>query len=105
MPRRAPTTPVQGEDHQKVHARLRPHYARAPQNSHGHGRSASAPPGRRPPRGALGGAVKERKVWEKTRRRGVEPGGMATAEADAFFEQELVRWKTGIDPAGIKLEH
>jgi tripartite-type tricarboxylate transporter receptor subunit TctC len=36
---------------------------------------------------------------------GVEPVGMASAEADAFFEQELVRWKAVIDAAGIKLEH
>jgi len=26
-------------------------------------------------------------------------------EAERFFDEELVRWKTVIDRAGIKLEH
>jgi hypothetical protein len=35
---------------------------------------------------------------------GVEPVGRPAAEADAFFERELVRWKKVIDTAGLKLE-
>ncbi len=35
---------------------------------------------------------------------GVAPVGKPSAEADAFFEQELIRWKHVIDVAGIKLE-
>ena len=38
------------------------------------------------------------------RKLGVEPVGMASAEADTFFVQELQRWKQVIDAAGIKLE-
>ena len=36
---------------------------------------------------------------------GVEPGGEGAAQAEAFFDQELVRWQRVIDDAGIKLEH
>jgi tripartite-type tricarboxylate transporter receptor subunit TctC len=54
---------------------------------------------------ALVQAVNEPPLMEKMRTLGVEPVGMASAEADAFFEQELVRWKAVIDAAGIKLEH
>jgi tripartite-type tricarboxylate transporter receptor subunit TctC len=54
---------------------------------------------------ALVEAVKEPQLQEKMRKLGIEPVGMASAEADVFFEQELRRWKTVIDTAGIKLEH
>jgi tripartite-type tricarboxylate transporter receptor subunit TctC len=54
---------------------------------------------------ALVAAVKEPQFMEKMRAVGIEPVGMASAEADAFFEQELQRWKNVIDVAGIKLEH
>jgi tripartite-type tricarboxylate transporter receptor subunit TctC len=54
---------------------------------------------------ALVEAVKEPQLQEKMRKIGIEPVGMASAEADAFFEQEMVRWKRVIDTAGIKLEH
>ncbi len=54
---------------------------------------------------ALVEAVKEPQLQEKMRKIGIEPVGMASAEADEFFEQELVRWKRVIDTAGIKLEH
>jgi tripartite-type tricarboxylate transporter receptor subunit TctC len=53
---------------------------------------------------ALVQAVNEPPLQEKMRTLGVEPVGMASADADAFFEQELVRWKAVIDAAGIKLE-
>ncbi|MBC7707325.1 MAG: hypothetical protein H7274_25700 [Rhodoferax sp.] len=35
---------------------------------------------------------------------GVEPLGEPSAKAEAFFDQELVRWKDVIDRAGIKLD-
>jgi hypothetical protein len=35
---------------------------------------------------------------------GVAPVGKPWDEADAYFEQELQRWKKVIDAAGIKLE-
>jgi hypothetical protein len=35
---------------------------------------------------------------------GVEPVGRPFAEADVFFEREMVRWKRVIDSAGLKLE-
>jgi tripartite-type tricarboxylate transporter receptor subunit TctC len=54
---------------------------------------------------ALVEAVKDPSLQEKMRKLGIEPVGMASAEADLFFEQELVRWKKVIDTAGIKLEH
>jgi tripartite-type tricarboxylate transporter receptor subunit TctC len=54
---------------------------------------------------ALVEAVKDPSLQEKMRKLGIEPVGMASAEADVFFEQELVRWKKVIDTAGIKLEH
>jgi hypothetical protein len=34
----------------------------------------------------------------------IERRGKPAAEADAFFEQELIRWKHVIDVAGIKLD-
>jgi tripartite-type tricarboxylate transporter receptor subunit TctC len=54
---------------------------------------------------ALVEAVKDPSQQEKMRKLGIEPVGMPSAEADVFFEQELVRWKKVIDTAGIKLEH
>jgi hypothetical protein len=36
---------------------------------------------------------------------GVEPIGEGSARAEAFFDEELSRWKAVIDRAGIKLEH
>jgi tripartite-type tricarboxylate transporter receptor subunit TctC len=53
---------------------------------------------------ALIQAVKEPEIKEKMQKLGIEPVGLASAEADAFFEQELRRWKQVIDAAGIKLE-
>lgn len=53
---------------------------------------------------AIVAAVKDPKLQEKMRKLGVEPVGMASAEADTFFNQELQRWKQVIDAAGIKLE-
>jgi tripartite-type tricarboxylate transporter receptor subunit TctC len=50
-------------------------------------------------------AVKDPQLQAKMRTLGIEPVGMASAEADMFFEQELQRWKRVIDTAGIKLEH
>jgi len=41
---------------------------------------------------------------ERMRAIGVAPVGKPAAEAEAFFDQELVRWKRVIDVAGIKLE-
>jgi tripartite-type tricarboxylate transporter receptor subunit TctC len=35
---------------------------------------------------------------------GVEPIGEGSARAEAFFDEELARWKTVIDRAGIKVE-
>jgi hypothetical protein len=35
---------------------------------------------------------------------GVEPIGEDAARAQAFFDEELARWKDVIDRAGIKLE-
>ena len=53
---------------------------------------------------AIVAAVKDPELQEKMRKLGVEPVGMASAEADTFFNQELQRWKQVIDAAGIKLE-
>jgi len=53
---------------------------------------------------ALIAAVKEPALQAKMRQLGIEPVGMASAETDVFFEQELKRWKAVIDTAGIKLE-
>ena len=49
-------------------------------------------------------AVKDPQFQERMRAIGVEPVGKASAEAETFFEAELVRWKKVIDAAGIKLE-
>lgn len=40
----------------------------------------------------------------KMRKLGVEPIGEGSAKAEAFFNEELVRWKDVIDRAGLKLE-
>ena len=53
---------------------------------------------------ALVEAVKDPQFQERMHKIGVEPVGSPSAEADAFFEQELVRWKRVIDAAGMKLE-
>ena len=53
---------------------------------------------------ALVHAVKEPELMERMRKIGVEPIGKDSAEAEAFFDQELARWKKVIDAAGIKLE-
>jgi tripartite-type tricarboxylate transporter receptor subunit TctC len=50
-------------------------------------------------------AVQEPDLQEKMRKLGIEPVGKGLAEADAFFLQELARWKTVIDSSGVKLEH
>jgi tripartite-type tricarboxylate transporter receptor subunit TctC len=52
---------------------------------------------------ALVQAVKEPALIERMRKIGVEPVGKNSAEAEAFFNQELVRWKKVIDTAGLKL--
>jgi tripartite-type tricarboxylate transporter receptor subunit TctC len=41
----------------------------------------------------------------KMRTLGVEPIGEGSAKADAFFNEELMRWKDVIDHAGLKLDH
>ena len=41
---------------------------------------------------------------EKVLKLGAEPIGEGSAQAEAFFNEELVRWKDVIDRAGIKLE-
>jgi tripartite-type tricarboxylate transporter receptor subunit TctC len=53
---------------------------------------------------AIVAAVKDPELQDKMRKLGVEPVGMASADADTFFNQELQRWKQVIDAAGIKLE-
>jgi tripartite-type tricarboxylate transporter receptor subunit TctC len=53
---------------------------------------------------ALVEAVKEPQFVERMQKIGVEPIGKPSAEADAFFEEELQRWKKVIDAAGLKLE-
>ncbi len=53
---------------------------------------------------ALVEAVKDPQFRERMHKIGVEPVGRPSAEADAFFERELVRWKKVIDTAGLKLE-
>ena len=53
---------------------------------------------------ALVEAVKEPQFIERMQKIGVEPVGKPSAEADAFFEEELQRWKKVIDAAGLKLE-
>jgi tripartite-type tricarboxylate transporter receptor subunit TctC len=42
---------------------------------------------------------------EKMKQLGVEPIGKGHAEAEAFFNEEFVRWKKVIEQTGIKLEH
>ena len=35
---------------------------------------------------------------------GVEPVGEGAAQAEAFFNEELARWKDVIDRAGLKIQ-
>jgi tripartite-type tricarboxylate transporter receptor subunit TctC len=53
---------------------------------------------------ALVEAVKDPQFRERMQKIGVEPVGRPFAEADVFFEREMVRWKRVIDSAGLKLE-
>jgi tripartite-type tricarboxylate transporter receptor subunit TctC len=53
---------------------------------------------------ALVEAVKDPQFRERMHKIGVEPVGRPSAEADVFFEREMVRWKRVIDSAGLKLE-
>jgi tripartite-type tricarboxylate transporter receptor subunit TctC len=53
---------------------------------------------------ALVEAVGAPQFHERMRAIGVAPVGKPSADAEAFFEQELIRWKRVIDVAGIKLE-
>jgi tripartite-type tricarboxylate transporter receptor subunit TctC len=53
---------------------------------------------------ALVEAVQDPQFHERMVKIGVAPVGKPSAEAEAFFEQELVRWKKVIDVAGVKLE-
>jgi tripartite-type tricarboxylate transporter receptor subunit TctC len=53
---------------------------------------------------ALVEAVKDPQFRERMLKIGVAPVGKPWDEADAYFEQELQRWKKVIDAAGIKLE-
>jgi tripartite-type tricarboxylate transporter receptor subunit TctC len=42
---------------------------------------------------------------EKMHKLGVEPVGEGSAKAEAFFDEELTRWKEVVDRAGLKVEH
>jgi tripartite-type tricarboxylate transporter receptor subunit TctC len=53
---------------------------------------------------ALVEAVKDPQFRERMHKIGVEPVGRPFAEADVFFEREMVRWKRVIDSAGLRLE-
>jgi tripartite-type tricarboxylate transporter receptor subunit TctC len=53
---------------------------------------------------ALVEAVKEPQFRARMEKIGVAPVGKPAADAEAFFEQELVRWKNVIDSTGLKLE-
>jgi tripartite-type tricarboxylate transporter receptor subunit TctC len=46
----------------------------------------------------------DKSIRERMMAVGVEPIGEPYAKAEAFFDEELVRWKDVIDRAGIKLE-
>ncbi len=46
----------------------------------------------------------DHEIREKMLALGVEPVGEGSARAEAFFDEELTRWKDVIDRAGIKLE-
>ena len=55
--------------------------------------------------GALVDAIRnDSEIREKMLTLGVEPIGDGSARADAFFNEELARWKDVIDRAGIKLK-
>ena len=41
----------------------------------------------------------------RMRKLGVEPIGEGSAKAQAFFDEELARWKVVIDRAGLKIEN
>ena len=49
-------------------------------------------------------AVTAPQFRDRMRAIGVAPVGKPAAEAEAFFEQELVRWKRVVDVSGVKLE-
>jgi tripartite-type tricarboxylate transporter receptor subunit TctC len=53
---------------------------------------------------AIVSAVKEPEFAARLKTLGVEPIGMGSDEATAFFNAEFVRWKKVIDAAGLKLE-
>jgi tripartite-type tricarboxylate transporter receptor subunit TctC len=53
---------------------------------------------------ALVEAIKDPQFRERMHKIGVEPVGRPSAEADVFFERELVRWKRVVDAAKLKLE-
>jgi tripartite-type tricarboxylate transporter receptor subunit TctC len=53
---------------------------------------------------ALVAAVKDPQFKERMLKIGVSPVGKPYDEAEAYFEEELQRWKKVIDAAGIKLE-
>lgn len=53
---------------------------------------------------ALVEAVRDPQFRDRMQKIGVAPAGRPSAEAEAFFEQELVRWKKVIDTAGLKLQ-
>jgi tripartite-type tricarboxylate transporter receptor subunit TctC len=53
---------------------------------------------------ALVEAVKDPQFKERMLKIGVAPVGKPYDEAEAYFEEELQRWKKVIDAAGIKLE-
>jgi tripartite-type tricarboxylate transporter receptor subunit TctC len=53
---------------------------------------------------ALVAAVSDPQFRERMEKIGVSPAAKPSAEAEAFFEQERMRWKKVIDSAGIKLE-
>jgi tripartite-type tricarboxylate transporter receptor subunit TctC len=53
---------------------------------------------------ALVEAIKDPQFRERMHKIGVEPVGRGSAEAEVFFERELVRWKRVIDTAKLKLE-
>ena len=46
----------------------------------------------------------DRELRDKMRKLGVEPIGEGAAKAEAFFDEELTRWKNVIDQTGLKLE-
>jgi tripartite-type tricarboxylate transporter receptor subunit TctC len=53
---------------------------------------------------AIVAAVNDREVAARLRTLGVEPVGIVSDRATAFFNEEFARWKRVIDAAGLKLE-